>query len=227
MCWLLSCALMLVSTAPAGAQLSPRTGPSEELIRFLQTPVDTKDMQQPMTLKEVISVLHNKVAPDLSILVDQASFARHNRDLPDLYETQIKLPPYPKRMPLASLLRHVVQQIPIETGFVIRRGTIVIVPEPDSTLEKLSQQPVLGDYTQANVLTVMRDVADQAGLALVVDNRIEDNANIPVTLTLSNGINARDALRLLCDMAGLKLIDLPTAYYVTTPTNSALSNYRR
>jgi hypothetical protein len=219
---LLGCAT-LVSLAHAQA---PRQGPraldTTQRVRLMHEMLDMKDLQQPMTLKEAVGRFYEMFQArgrEMPILVHQQSFKAVDPDMPDLYEMQVKFPVYPRQMAFANALKLALAQLPIESTFLVRGGRIDIIAAQETTLDKLARQPVLGNYDDEPVLSIISDVADQTGVSVVVDRRIDDKLNVPVSVTFTNGINARDALRTLCDMSGLKLIELPTSYYVTTLAN--------
>jgi hypothetical protein len=222
---LLWCAAVVSSAhAQVPARQGPRALDTTQLIRFMQETFDMKEFQQPMTLKEALAMFYEgfqRKGKEVPILIDQASFKDANPDAPDLYESGVKFPVYPRQMSFAAALRIALSQAHTPATFLVRAGRIDIVAVDGLSLDKLARQKVVGDYVREPVLSVISDIADQTGLSIVVDNRIDDKLNVPVTVTFCNGINAQDALRTLCDMGGLKLIELPTSYYVTTRTNAA------
>jgi hypothetical protein len=214
------CAAIVSSAhAQVPARQGARASSTAQIVRMMQETVDMQEFQQPMTLKEALGLFYEKFlnkGKELPILIDQRSFKVAEPDAPDIYETQVKFPPYPKQMPFVTAFKIALSQVPFEATFLVRAGRIDIIAAKEVALDKLARQPVVGDYSREPVLSVISDLADQTGLSIVMDNRIEDKLNVPVTVTFSNGINAQDALRALCDMAGLKLVELPTSYYVTS-----------
>lgn len=236
---LMSCAGGARAQAPLGsgeggevagrAKVQDRQGAgaatTAHLVRMMQETLDMRDFQAPMTLKEAISLFYDKFqerGKELAILIDQQSFKAADPQAPDLYETQVKFPPYPKQMPMITALKIALSQVPtVETTFLVRHGRVDLIAARAATLEKLALQTVIGDYLRRPIRSVISDIGDQTGLSIVVDNRIDDKLNVPLTVTFGNGITAADALQIICDMGSLKLVEMPTSYYVTTRTNTA------
>lgn len=228
--------LVFISAQAASAQAAASSAAAKEiavqwptahdLTRLLQQPIDMKDYQAPMTLKEALGLFYDTFQThrgiELPILVDQQAFKADNPKAPGLYEAQIKFPPYPRHMKLVTALKLALSQVPGEEAtFLIRDGYIEITTMRELSFEKRKQHLVIGRFEREPVLSVIVGVADQAGISVAVDSRLEEKVNIPVTLTLRNGITVHDALRILTDMAGLKLVELPTSFYVTSRSPAA------
>jgi hypothetical protein len=217
-------------TASAFAQAPPELT-SRDIIRVLQTPIDMKDFQSGgMVFKDVLSLIYDTVAEQgllgkkgigLPILIDQQGFKDAAPEAPDLYEGQVRFPPYPKRMTLATALQYaIVQAIPVEATFVIRRGTVEITAAKSATLDKLLQQKILANYEQKRLDEVLHELAEQTGVSILLDSRAKDKHAMPVTAFFRNDISVRDVLTILANMADLQIVELTSAIYVTTPANA-------
>ena len=76
---------------------------------MLEETIDMKDFQQPggLSLKDALSLLYEKMAAkgkELPILIDTEAF-KGDAEGPDVYETVVKFPPFPKRMQVQMVLR--------------------------------------------------------------------------------------------------------------------------
>lgn len=212
------------AAAAAPQRQGIKAATSAELIRLMSDVMDMKEFQQPLTLKEVLGLFYEKylvMGKELPILIDQRAFAAVDPDIRDLYEMQVKFPPYPKQMMLGTAFKVALAQMPVDATFLVREGRVLIVPIQEAALKKLAKHPVMGDFRRVPVLAVISDLADQAGLSIVVDNRIDDKANVPITVTFGNNLTVQDALLIVCDMAGFKVVELPSSFYVTTRDNAA------
>jgi hypothetical protein len=203
---------------------------STELIRTMQSAIEMKDFQNPMTLKEVTGLFYEKFAArgiELPILVNLKSFAATDANANDIYEGVVKFPPYPRTMTLAKALRLALDQLPVETTFLVRQGHIEIVAAQEATFAKLRTQKVFGHYSAQRVFEVIGDLCEQTGLSIVLDARIDPKFNTPVSVSFRNDISVQDALHTLTDMAGLSLVDVRTGFYVTTRDNKSADKFAK
>jgi hypothetical protein len=190
-----------------------------------------KDFQNPMTLKEALGLFYEKTADagllgrgvGLPILVNQQAFKDLNPEAGDIYESPVKFPPYPKRMTLALALRIALSQVQSgEATFLIKRGAVELLPASEcATLDMLLKQKVLGNFEGKFLSTVLEELAEVSGVSIQVDKRLLDKANVQVTGIFRNDVSLRDALIVLTESAGVKIVELPTAIFVTTPEHAA------
>jgi hypothetical protein len=106
--------------------------------------IDMKDFQTPMSLKEALGLLRKKFATkgkDLRFQVDVDAFKEENPDTPDVHDTQIQFPPYPRRMEMAMVLRLMVSKIQPRAAYFIRRNSVDI-----TTVRRLSRELGLRAY---------------------------------------------------------------------------------
>lgn len=202
--------------------------PSQELIRRLQTVIDMKDFQNPMTLKEAMGLVYEKFharGVELPLIVNQKAFTGADANAKDAYEAVVQYPPYPKTMTVATALRLALEKLPVEATYLIRNGQIEVVPVQEATFAKLRTQKVLGHYSAQRVFDVIQDLCEQTGMSIVLDARIDPKFNTPVSVTFRNDISVQDALHTLTDMAGLQLVDVRTGFYVTTRDNKSADKF--
>jgi len=224
------CCAWATVTASAFAQDPPELT-SRDIIRAMQMQVDMKDFQNPgMPFKDALGIMYDVVAErgvlgkkglGLPILVDLKGFKDVAPEAPDLFEGLVKYPPNPKKMTLATALQYaIVQAIPVEATFVIRRGTVEITPAKCATLDKLLQQRILANYDQKRLDEVLHDLAEQTGVSIQLDSRAKEKQAMPVTASFRNDTSLRDVLTILANMADLQIVELATGVYVTTPANA-------
>jgi hypothetical protein len=211
------------AAAPEKRPLVAKTSGSAELLRRMREPIATKDLQQQMTLKEALGIFYRAFQDkgvEVPILVDQQSFKVANPDAPDLYETVVLFPPWPKQLSLAQALRIMLAQIPTGNAtYWVRDGFIEITTQEALSFDQLKSRFVQGHFDRQPAHSVIADLAEQSGVSIVVDSRVEEKLNAPVNLTLRNNVSVHDALRTLADMSGLRLVELPTSFYITSASS--------
>jgi hypothetical protein len=63
-------------------------------------------------------------------------------------------------------------------------------------------------------------LADNTGISYAIDPRVKDKAETRVTAFFGNDMSLGGALRILVDMAGLKMVDMQSGLYITSPANA-------
>jgi hypothetical protein len=227
--WLLA---LLVAGESATAQppaKAPEKGPAKirELLAVLNEVIDLKDFQQDMTLKEALGLFQEKLNAKykeedvLPILVDDAAFKSADPDAPDVYDTPVRFPPFPRKMPAATALRIALSKIPTKNGtYLLRQGFVEVTTLEAASPKQLLRQRVMANFKQYPLHDAIESLSEQTGLNVVLDQRAGDKLKTPVTATFGNGITLEGALRLLTDMTDLKLYITDEFVYVTTPVNA-------
>src|SRR5579872_3457535 len=101
------CGVFLLSSLAAAQPTAPRAEPLtvQRLAELLDEVIDTADFQQPMNLKEALGLLRQRFArlgTELPLQMDVKSFTEENPDAPNIYDTQIQFPEFPRRMQLGA-----------------------------------------------------------------------------------------------------------------------------
>ena len=63
----------------------------------------------------------------------------------------------------------------------------------------------------------LEELSDLTGVSLVLDARANEKVQTTVTARFNDDVALQDAVRMLTDMADLKIVYLPTSMYITTP----------
>jgi RNA polymerase sigma factor (sigma-70 family) len=197
---------------------------SRELIFNLRANIELKDFQQPMTLKEWLMLIYEKFhtqGMDFPILVDIRAFREENPDAKDVYESVVKFPTYPREMTLAAALKFVISQIPdFKAEALIRDGVIHITTQKHASLGYLIQEKINAGFEGQPLVDVVQTLADITGVSINLDPRIEDKRKTRINATFRNDVTLGGALRIIADMAGLKVVDMQSGLYITTPANA-------
>jgi tetratricopeptide (TPR) repeat protein len=121
---------------------------AQRIHKLLEETIDMKDFQAPMTLGEALSLIQDKVNAKhkeedaLPILIDAEAFKEENPDAPDVYDTQVKFPKFPRKMSIATALRIALSKVPTNNAtYLIRRNMIEV-----TTIERQTKERVLAVY---------------------------------------------------------------------------------
>jgi hypothetical protein len=223
------CSLVVVLALGAGAWAAPAPAgareKSNELADALNRTVKCGGFEDPKTtLIEALDILANRY--DLPFDINETAFKFEM--LPDVAKTEIAQPNAIPEMtaPLGAVLKKVLARVPVPSGatYVVRRDTIEI-----TTVEALRKEiwgedyrgPMLplvrSNFEKLPLRDALRELAQQAEYNIVLDSSVDDEAaKTPVTARLRNA-PLDTAVRLLADMAGLRVVQTANVLYVTTP----------
>jgi hypothetical protein len=187
------------------AKKAPTT---RDLLRWLEEPLDVRPFQTAMSLKEVLQKFTEAFAGKqkyLPFLVDVEAFMEDNPDAPDLYDTQVRLPPFPKNMTLEKALRFALSRIPTHNAtFLVRRGCIEITTLERGAPAQLPKERVTANFEKKPLAETLEELADMTGATIILDPRVGEQARTPISARFRNTISLEGAVRLLAKMAGLR-----------------------
>jgi RNA polymerase sigma factor (sigma-70 family) len=164
-----------------------------------------------------------------------------------LYDTKLILPRRVERLPIRDVLADALAQarVSVPCTYQVRGNQLLIVPayrppmrpgsnplapsEDDGDVPSLTAN-VVHEQIYGSVVTVsadnkslpdiLADLRKQTGANIVLDPRTKDTGGkAALTLSLSD-VRLYDALRVIADMAELKLVYAGNIYYVTTAANA-------
>jgi hypothetical protein len=168
--------------------------------------------------------------------VDVKAFAADKVADVQRYEICNPNPIPPMKTSLAVVLKRVLARVPAASGatFLIRKDYVEIttsdavrrelgLPSPTGK-EKASEVPplpplVFEEFNMVPLVRSLRDVAEDTGVNVVVDPRVEKKATLEVTATLRN-VPVRTAVEVLADMGELAVVQRNNVIYVTSPKNA-------
>ena len=193
---------------------------TRDLLRMLEEIIDLKDFQNPMSLRELTGLLYEKYAAKgkvLAIHINEEAFKKAGGTSEDWEAKPLRLPAYPKQLSVAVALRIAVRQIEsFEATYLIRHGGIEILPAKYATPAHLLKSNVQGAFVKTTLEDVLQELAYQTGASITLDPRAGDKARAPITATFRNDVTLDSALRMVAEMAELKLVVLPGGLFVTT-----------
>jgi hypothetical protein len=194
------------------------------LMRMLKQPIETKKLQEKVTLKTALEHLSNQFGGKLVILVDKEGFAAAlGADAPDPYEEEVVLPPHPAKMSLDTVLKMLLRQVAKGNGICVLRpnyGYIEIAPASSLTPEFPAEQRIVAtDFVKRPLEEVLQELADETGVDIYLDPNIGDKAATPISATFRNA-TLEQVLVTVTEMARLKYVALERSAYVTTPKHA-------
>jgi D-ribose pyranose/furanose isomerase RbsD len=193
---------------------------SRNVLANLQHEVKSADFGDAMKFSEFLQmtreVLQNNNKP-VTMVMDDEAFREENPDLKDILEHQIHLRNLPARASVQLLLRQALKQLPVKSAYVIRAGKVDIVPYARTGKEYMLNQTFFAEFKERRLDQALEELSELTGVSIVVDARAKQKTQTPVTARFNDDVALQDAVRMLTDMAELKMVYLVTGIYVTTP----------
>jgi len=191
------------------------------ILRMLQQPIETRGLQEKVKLKLAVELFSDMWHGLLPILVNRDAFLAEAKtaDPVDVYEEEVSLPPYPKRMAMETALNYILAQVnrdDIQATYRIHQGYIEIVPVNYLAAKRLVRERVSARIPGRPLEKVLRDLSDETGLTIVLDPVIGKKSATSIDANFRN-ISLEDALVVVTEMAELKYVVLRDSIYVTLP----------
>ncbi len=219
----LAAAVILIGARPVEGQTRGEAE-TRALLSMLAETIDLKYFQNPMTLRELTGLLYEKFAAkgkELAILINEPALTRVGATAEVWDARPIRIPPYPKRASTAIVLRIALGQMEgVEATYLVRQGVVEIVPAKHATPVHLLKSSVQGAFAKTPLEDVLQELAYQTGASVALDPRAGDKARSAITATFRNDATLEAALRMVAEMAELKLVALPGGLFVTTPEHA-------
>jgi hypothetical protein len=210
------------SSLGAGKQQLTRA----KLLEILDQRIDMKPLQQAgkMRLNEAVKRLCDIVkatGKDLPVFIDEIAFKAENPDAPDLADSQVHFEPIPSEMTVGAALSSALVQVDT------RNGTYVVMPEYILVTTFINTSPaaklnakVRGIFEKRPLNSVFAELAERVGATIIIDNRAAEKAKMEVSADFRNDIDLAGALRVLTEMADLKVLALDGVLFVTSPSHA-------
>jgi hypothetical protein len=200
---------------------------AQRIRKLLEETIDTKDLQQPMTLKEALGYIQDRLSTKykeedvLPILIDAEAFREEDDNAPEVYDTQVRFPPFPRRMKIMTALRVALSRVPSHNAtFVVRDGYVEVTTVKRASPRRLLQEKVLATLTRTPLDEAVEELSAPLGVTVLLDPRLQGTLKTPVTAAFNNDTTLEGALWLLADMAGARLFVSEDGAYITTPANA-------
>jgi hypothetical protein len=224
-------AVLILSTARLGSKAAPpapapaATNPGNQPnpANVLKQTINYDGTEDPrVTLGDLLEQLSKRYG--LTFDINEKAFEMDQ--LKDVARTLVAdpTPIPPMRTTFATVLRKVLRRVPAESGatFLIRRDHIEITTESAVRAELGIPEgrpllPLVWDtFTDIPIAQVLQFLADSYDYNLVTDPQGHKQLQTKITAQLHN-VPIDTAVRLLANMANLRVVKLDNVLYMTTP----------
>ena len=216
-------ALAGIARAQSPKDNPERVSPTKELHRLLQVEIDTRGFEGEIKLADFLELVNDRLKavgkPEIRFLLDPRAYREFNDVKPG--ELAVKLDRIPAKFAIRQLLQRAMPSIEIHSEFIVRGGHVEILPQEHTGKSYLLNHRIDADYDHRPLEQVLEDLAEQAGLTVVLDPRVKERAKAIVTARFRGDVAVQDAVRMVSEMADLKLVHLVSGLYVTTPEHAA------
>jgi hypothetical protein len=205
---------------PSGEAAPPM---SRVLLKNLQLEVRAAEFAAPIKFSEFLEAAgeHLKRAKrDVTFTVDEEAFREEANDLV-VYDAEIRFKNLPSKTTFHHLLRQALKQLPVKSAMVVRAGRVDIVPLSRTSKEVMLNQTFHVDFSDKRLVAALEELSELTGVSIVVDPRVKQKVHTAVTARFHDDVALQDAVRMLTEMAELKMVYLVTGLYITTPEHAA------
>lgn len=190
--------------APVGSEAKAKSmSPAERIHKELNQVASLEILDQPLT--SAINQLREMTK--LNFVIDTQTLAQIGID-PDVVKVQVKL----KDSRLKTGLRTILGSCNL--NYVILND-IIFISSDDMTINRQMQQRVSVDVEKIDFASALKQLGRETASNLIIDPRALKDANLPVTLQVED-VPLETAVRLLCEMGGLKPVRVGNVLFVTT-----------
>ena len=213
-------------SAPAKAkkQQPPPALTSREVVSRLQLEVETAPYRERLKFKEFLADISAHLQTNdraVTINVDMDAFIQDAPDAPNPFEMEVVINSNRQRATAFDLLNQAVKQIAKSpAALVIRAGRVDIVPASFTSKDHMYNQTVRAEFKEQRLDAALDELTDLTGVSLVLDPRARQKAQLTVTARFNGDVALQDAVRMLTEMADLKVVYLVTGLYITTPEHA-------
>jgi RNA polymerase sigma factor (sigma-70 family) len=195
----------------------------DTVVSRLAEPIETRNFQNPMILRDLTALVYEMFDAKqkaFTIILDSQAFREEDPQL-DIQDCRVTFPAFPRVITTAGLLEIAIGQIPSVKAQILIRGPIVyITTQKRASVGNLLQERVCARFENMPFADVLEKLAGLTGVSITLDPRVGEKAKTPVSATFRNDVTLGGALRTVTDMAGLKVVDMKSSLYVTTPDNA-------
>jgi type II secretory pathway component GspD/PulD (secretin) len=227
--WIRIAALCLLGFMPAAVLAAPISDevkadfPAEKLRKALQQPVTIEIVDQPLE----VAIQQLKEQTKLNFTLDRAALAANDPNnimigpggipIPNpngaTQNVTIKAKDRKLRDTLKSMLSG------NNLTFVVIGDTVLITSE-DLAVQRQLKQRVSLDLDGVSLSQAVKQLARETGANLVLDPKMKKEAEAAVTLQMED-VPLETAMRLLCEMGGMKPVRMGNVLYITSKANAA------
>jgi hypothetical protein len=220
---------LVVAQAPAAKLAGANAEPISRttLLKTVELSIPTKPLHDkgPMSLKEFLGLLEETVksnhGKELPMQLDSEAFRAINPDAPEVAETMIHFPTFPQSMWVGTALRVALSKVETKNAtYIVMPDRILITANEWTTPEAKLQEKVRGTYDKRPLYSILAEISETLVTTIMIDNRAVDKAKTEISATFLTEVDLAAALRVLTEMADLKVVALDGVIFVTTPAHA-------
>ncbi len=196
---------------------------SRTILADLQVEMNSQPFRETIKLSDFLALMHDQLqarGKAVSFVVAEEAYRDENADAPALLDQQITLRNLPAKASANHLLRQALKQMPMKSAFVIRAGKVEIVPLSRTAKEYMLNQTFHVDFSERRLDQALEELSELTGVSIIVDVRAKQKLQTAITARFHDDVALQDAVRMLTDMAELKVVYLVTGLYITTPEHA-------
>jgi hypothetical protein len=195
--------------------------------RILDREIDTKSFQEEKSIKDTLERLQltlKKEGVDFPLKVSIEDFIRENVDAYSDEEAvlgqKVKTPPPLRKIKVATALDWILDAVITKNAtYVVMPDHVLITTFAAVSPERKLQAKVRGIFDKRPLSSVIQELSESIGVTVVIDSRAAENARRPVSVSFLNDVDLAGALRVLTEMADLKVMTLDGVIFITTPAH--------
>jgi len=214
----------LVAGAPGHAQPKDQKAPatSKEIYANLQTEVSASLFSEPMKLREFLELLSKQMLKgrEMTIVIDDEAYREELPDIQDIAEVDVRVRGLSAKTTVLHVLRQALKQLPAKSALIVRAGRVDIVPAARTSKEWMLNQTFNVDFKDRPLEAALEELSELTGVSIVMDARAKEKAKSAVSARFRDDVALQDAVRMLTDMAELKIVYLVTGMFITTPEHA-------
>jgi hypothetical protein len=202
------CATAFAAPATPGTETKKTETPAEKIKKALDQTTDLEITDQPLHL----AVNQLREQSKINFVLDRGALAMMGLD-PEQMPVNVKLEKVKLRSGLRTFLA------PVGLTFAVVGDAVVITTE-DVAIYRQLRQRVNVDVNRVQFADALKDLARETCTNLILDTRAHKESQAPVTLQVDD-VPLDTAVRLMCEMAGLKPVRMGNVLFVTSKASAA------
>jgi hypothetical protein len=196
--------------SPAAADKDTSLSPAEKLRKELDATITLKFDKQ--TLGAAVELLRQKTK--VGIVLDSVTIQQQLGYLPEQSPNTVDIDV--KDAKVRTILRSIVTPFGLSYAPI---GDVVVITTEDMAMMRQMRQRISVDMDKVEFTSAMKQISRDTSVNLILDSRVEKQAETKVTLQLED-VPLETAVRLLAEMAGLKPVRVGNVLFVTSKDNA-------
>jgi hypothetical protein len=196
---------------------------SRAILARLRLEIETQPFKERIKFKVLLDSISEQLQAgdkEVTINVDVEAFQNNSPESASPMDEVVIVNSNRKRATVIDLLSLVVKQLGKPGAIVVRAGRVDIVPLAYTSKEYMFNQTFRADFKEQRLDVALEELSDLTGVSIVLDPRAKEKMKTAVTARFNDDVAMQDAMRMLTEMAELKIVYLVTGMYITTPEHA-------